>query len=70
MTCSHCLGTSFFVQAILVSSTTRKNKKKKKKVCVTVLVCVCVGVDRVALLWGVCERWICDRVTRSIVGCV
>ena len=48
MTCSHYRGVSFFVQAILASSTTRKNKKKK--VFVTILVCICVGVDRGALL--------------------
>ena len=61
MTCSHYHGLSFFVQAILVSSTTRKNKKKKKKVCMTILVCMCdcPGV----YLCGCGQRG-------SIVGCV
>ena len=45
------------MQAILSSSTTRKNKRKKKKVCVTVLV-VGVGVDR-GRYCGVCVRGGC-----------
>ena len=49
------------------SSATRKNKKKKKKVCVTVLVGdLCGMCDRGALLWGVCERWMCDKIWGSV----